>query len=190
MKERLFSGLATMVLVGAVGTSGCGSTSEEENPFLEMLKLVPDTPGTRNSVYISDHAKIREIYDIPLPSSYAGNEAMRQYMMMLVGDPLTTASDPSAGRRLAGVSFVSGMGPSLCYAFVSPIRKQNIGFGPLDVDVDIVAGLPPMTFEAAKGRYDPVVVVDALNNYDEPDSPHHEEYRGIVVYDWATVAAN
>ena len=72
MKKCLLLGLAIVVLVGAVGISGCKSTTESS--FLEMLKLVPDIPATRLKVYISDHAKIRESYDIPLPSPDADDE--------------------------------------------------------------------------------------------------------------------
>ncbi|MFC1977805.1 hypothetical protein ACFLWS_06055, partial [Chloroflexota bacterium] len=46
----------------------------EENTFLEMLKLIPDTPDTRSPVYIIDYARIREIYEIALPSSDADND--------------------------------------------------------------------------------------------------------------------
>lgn len=181
MKKCLLSGLAIVVLVGAVGISGCKSTPESS--FLEMLKLVPDTPATRNSVYISDHAKIRENYDIALPSPDADDEAITEYIIALVGDIATMASDPSAGRRLVSPSFVSGMGPSLIYGFVSPIRRRNIGFGPQDVDQDIQAGPPPMTFEAIKGRYDTSAIKQAVNRY-ESEMPRFEQYEGITVIDW------
>lgn len=183
MKRCLLVGLAIILLASGVGVSGCGSTPEKEDSFLEMLKLVPDTPGTRFSVYISDHAKIRESYDIPLPPSDADDGAIAEYMMMLMGDPSATASDPSAGVRLAAMSFVSGMGPSLTYGFVSPIRKENIGFGPQDVDQDILAGPPPMTFEAIRGRYDTSAIRQAVNRY-ESEMPQFEQYEGLTVIDW------
>lgn len=180
MKKCLLLGLAMVVLVGAVGISGCKGTPESS--FLEMLKLVPDTPATRTMVYISDHAMIRESYDIPLPSPDADDEAIAEYIMTLAGDILEMASDPSAGRRLGETSFVSGMGPGQ-YAFVSPIRRHNIGFGPQDVDQDIQAGPPPMTFEATKGRYDTSVIEQAVNRY-ESEMPRFEQYEGIMVIDW------
>lgn len=184
MKKCLLLGLAIVVLVGTVGINGCKSTPESslENPFLEMLKLVPDTPHTRFSVYINDFAKIREIYDIPLPPSDADDEAIAEYIMMLIGDPSAMSSDPSVGRRLGEVSFVTGMGPKQ-YAFVSPIRRHNIGFGPQDVNQDILAGPPPMPFEAIKGRYDTSAIKQAVNRY-ESEIPQFEQYEGIMVIDW------
>jgi len=181
MKKCLLLGLAIVVLVGAVGISGCKSTPESS--FLEMLKLVPDAPATRYSVYISDHAKIRESYDIPLPPPDADDEAIAEYIMALAGDISAMPSDPSAGRRLGGTSFVSGMGPSLIYGFLSPIRRRNIGFGPQDVDQDIQAGPPPATFEAIKGRFDTPAIKQAVNRY-ESEMPRFEQYEGITVIDW------
>ena len=52
MKKWLLLGLAIMLVVTSIGISGCKSTPESS--FLEMLKLVPDTPDTRFSVYIND----------------------------------------------------------------------------------------------------------------------------------------
>ena len=180
MKKCLLLGLAIVVLVGAVGISGCKSTPESS--FLEMLKLVPDTPHTRFSVYINDYARIRESYDIPLPPSDADDEAISEYIMALAGDPSAMASDPSAGRRLGETSFVSGMGPR-AYAFYSPIRRHNIGFGPPDVDQDISAGRPPIIFEAIKGRFDTPAIKQAVNRY-ESEMPRFEQYEGITVIDW------
>ena len=181
MKKCLLLGLAIMLLVSVIGVTGCKGAPEKgapekENSFLEMLKVVPDTPGTRFSVYINDYARIREIYDIPLPSSDADDEAIEEYIETLEGDP-------SAGQRLGEVSFVSGMGPPM-YAFYSPIRRQNIGFGPQDVDQDISAGPPPITFEAIKGRFDLAAVEDAISRCDESVMPDIERYEGIVIYDW------
>lgn len=195
-KKILWFGLSFLSVIALVLVS-CGPAEEEvgeqeeeeeeegvkENSFLEMLKLVPDAYSTRFSVYISDHAKIRESYDIHLPPSDADDEAIAEYMMMLMGDPLATASDPSVGVRLAAMSFVSGMGPLLQYGFVSPIRRQNIGFGPQDVDQDILAGPPPMGFEAIKGHYDTSAIKQAVNRY-ESEMPRFQQYEGITVIDW------
>lgn len=180
MRKCLLPALAIMLLVSAIGIGGCKSTPQSS--FMEMLKLIPDTASMRAEVYINDFAKIREIYDIPLPSSDADGEAITDYIIMLAGDPSVAADDPSAGRRLGERSFISGMGPST-YAFMSPIRKENIGFGPQDVDQDILAGIQPVTFEAIKGRYDTSAIEQAINRY-ESETPQLEQYEGMTVVDW------
>jgi len=181
MKKWLYLVLATVLLAGAFGISGCGGTNG--SPFLDMLKLIPDAPSTRYSVYISDHARIRELYDVPLPSPDADDEEIEDYIMMLIGDAYKLENDPTAGRRFASGSFISGMGP-FGYQFASPIRRQNIGFGPQDVDVDISAAFPPQVFEAIKGSFDLSVIEDALSQYDESVMPEISSYQGTAVYDF------
>ena len=175
------------IILSLFACDGAATLEEDTHGgvFLEMLELIPDTPGTRNSVYISNHAKIREIYDVSVPPSDADDMAIAEYINKLWGAPSAVAGDdPFVGRRLASASFISGIGPDFNHAFHSPIRRQNIGFGPQDVDMDIIAGVPPTVFEAAKGGYNPATIEDALNNYDEAESPEYEEYRGIAVYAW------
>lgn len=172
MKKWLYLGLVVVLLVGVFGVSGCGGT--EGSPFLTMLEFIPDTPATRFQVYISDHARIREIYDVPLPLSDADDEAMVEYMIALRGQ---------APLRFVSLSFISGMGP-LQYALVSPIRRQNIGFGPLDVDVDIYAGVAPTRYEVIKGNFDLAGIKDTLSQYDESVSPDIDSYRDIKLYIW------
>ncbi len=174
MKKCLFLVLVTVLLASVFGICGCGGTSD--NPFLEMLKLIPDTDDTRYSVYISDHARIRELYDVTLPSSDADAEVMEEYIIALVGGIYVP-------HRLADCSFISGFGPRQ-YALYSPIRRQNIGFGPLDVDVDISAGVPPLVFEAIKGSFSLSVIEDALSQYDESIMPETSSYQSVVIYNW------
>lgn len=171
MKKLIIGLLLVVILLVPVS---CGSP-RKENSFLEMLKVVPDTQGTRFGVYISDHAKVRETYDIPLPPLDADNEAIMEYFMALAGHP-------STGLRIAGASFVSGLGPSRAYE--SPIRRQNIGFGPQDVDQDISAGGPPLTIEAIKGDFDLAAIEEAISRCDESVMPDIVSYEGIVIYDW------
>ena len=177
MKRCLYLVLATVLLVGAFGVSGCGGGTGI-SPFLDMLKLIPDTPETRNVVYISDYARIRDIYDVPLPSTNSDDEAIFNYIVALLWD--ATIDMP----RAAGESFISGIGPRQ-YAEVSPIRRQNIGFGPQDVDVNISAGYPPLTFEAIKGDFDLDAIEDALSQYDESVSPDTDSYHGVTLYIWS-----
>ena len=174
MKKWLFLGLAIVLLLIVLGVNGCGGA--EVNPFLDMLKMIPDTPYTRFQVYINDHAKIREIYDIPLPSSDAGDE-MEEYIM-------TLAWGISEPRRFIESSFISGIGQPQ-NAFFSPIRRQNIGFGPQDVDLDIVAGRIPMTFEAIKGRFNLTTIDNTISQYDYPLSPDIDSYHDITLYIWS-----
>ena len=174
MKKWLFIGLAIVLLLSVLGVNGCGGA--EVNPFLEMQRLIPDSPDTRFQVYINDHAKIREIYDIPLPSSDAGDE-MEEYIM-------TLAWGISGPRRFIESSFISGIGQPQ-NAFFSPIRRQNIGFGPQDVDFDIVAGRIPMTSEAIKGRFNLATIDNTISQYDYPLSPDIDSYHDITLYIWS-----
>jgi hypothetical protein len=181
IRKCLYLMLVMVLLAGAFGGSGCGGT--DSSPLLDMLKLIPDTTETRSRVCISDHARIREIYDVPLPSSDADAEVIEAYLLKLMGDPSDMEIDPTAGNRLCGVSFISGMGP-LQYISVSPIRRQNLGFGPLDVDIDISAGYPQVKYEIIKGDFDLSAIEEALSHYDESVLPDIDSYQGITLYIW------
>ena len=177
MRKWLYLMLAAVLLVSTFGISGCGASDSTGNgSFLTMLKVIPDTPYTRRCVYVSNHARIREIYDISLPSPDADDGIIEEYILMLLGDVSEVENDPSAGCRLYRTSFISGFGYD---AFKSPIRRHNIGFGPQDVDMDIRAGLEPMVFEAIKGNYDLADIEESLSRYDESVLPDVDSYRGI-----------
>ncbi len=104
----------------------------------EMLSLIPDTPLNRNWVSFTSCADIRDTFNVSRPAPDADTNAIRSYIDSIYN---FVSRDPLYAREL---SFISGMGTSsLPMTYIRdhhPIRRENVGFGPQDVDYSIFAG--------------------------------------------------
>jgi len=179
-------GAPTLALVGAwflvsvILADGCtrpvepsGPPTESPGQFLHMLSLVPDTPDTRHDVRIDDYERVRNTLHIT-PS---------------VDDELYYLNSGDFRLPLGSMlsrGFLTGVD---AYAFQSPIKRNNVGFGPLDVDMDLTSGTPAYTFEIVKGRYDPQRTAEALAN--QPVMAREiyatQLYKNVIIHSWAEV---
>ncbi|HEY42138.1 MAG TPA: hypothetical protein G4O18_09855 [Dehalococcoidia bacterium] len=186
MKRWLCPILAIILLMTAIGVNGCKNTGAQdgESPddtsggvFLEMLALIPDLPGIREYVQITDYTRIRELLDIARPAADVSEEVIRDYILALTYGPPDTPLHPKA-------SFLSGSD-----GLQNPVRRQNTGFGPQDINADIAGGVKPDSYlpspyEAIKGHFDFPDVDDAMGSYDESLTPEIGSYQGITTYTW------
>ena len=170
--------LAIVLAITLVVVACGGRGDDNDNPYVELLRLVPDTPETRSFVLINDYALTRELFNIPLPGPGADEEALEEYFAAFLGTPVD-----EEGPRLVPGPFISGFHQ---YAGVSLDRRRYLAFDLRDVEKSVVAGTPPGELEIIRGRFDPQTTDRALstcsNECTPPDT--REEYRGVTFYSW------
>ena len=76
--------LPTLMLVGillALGLTACSSGGEDkpEGRWLSLLSLIPDTERSRDELIMTDHARIREVFDIDRPAIDADEDELLEY---------------------------------------------------------------------------------------------------------------
>ena len=145
--------------------------------FEEVLRLIPDTPRARSSVYINDYAKVRELLDIQLPVPNADDDEIMEYFMRLRGAP----SGDSCGIQEA--PWINGMSLQDPPQFLA--NRQYLGFDLRNVDQSALVGFgPPRQVEVLVGRFDPEATEQALNACPECPPPLYQDYQGVPFYSW------
>ena len=140
--------------------------------FSKLLAGIPDTPDTRMSVLINDYAAVREVFAIPLPGPEAGELALTEYIIGLLGP--ANMSHLSQGPFITGISG-EAMGNS---------RMEYLAFDGRNVDQSVEAGIVPFILEVAHGRFDPAATAQALEACSECPPPDIVTYNDVSFYSW------
>jgi len=164
--------LVVMLTVAACGGGGA-SGGNGGGVFEELLDAIPDTPETRGFLLISDFARVREIFDIPLPDAQADQEDLEDYIIEVGG----------VNRTILGPRgpFISGLGN---FALLQLDRAQYLAFDARNVDQSVEAGQPPGMLEVLRGRFDPDATGRVLGACSECHPPDMKSQAGISFYSW------
>jgi hypothetical protein len=166
---------------------------DEKATITEMLEVIPDTLAPLSYIYYVDFASWRtknSISDLDIYKDYNGypleggeNRYITDIFLFQEGEnyfiPYGTAP------------FISGMYPHSERMLQSPIRTNNIGYGPLDIDQSIYAvsyltNSDIIRYEAIKGYFDLTAISQATSNtyFDLDNLPQISEYDGLDIYSW------
>ena len=145
--------LAPMTSVIAMA---CGPGGPVGGTFSTLLAHIPDTPETRREVSINDFARLRELFDIPLPDAGADHDELIEYLNEHLG-PV------GAGVHLglADSPWISGYTGNW---EGEQYTLENLAFGIHNVDQSVLAGPPPGRLEIVEGLFDPEATERALEN--------------------------
>ena len=173
---------AFCVLLGllALTLAGCGSgaATDESIGYEELLRAIPDAPGTRREVYIDDYAVARRLFDIPQP--WDEEAALQEFY------DWDYSADETSGDSVPVPEFGQ-------MAFFSPLNQRNRGvagrihhlaFDIRSMDQTIVARSPGGQMDVTLGRFDPKGTDEALRSCSECPAPDRGEYRGVSYYSW------
>ena len=170
---------ATLALTGAACAgfdppatrAGSAQAALDASVFEELLNKVPDSPYTRASTLVSDYARYREVFAIPLPGPEAGQDALEEYT-----------------RRMRPATAAGGM---LYFVFYAGAvrhmdRAEYLGFNMRNVDQIASASFlsGSESLEIVRGRFDPKATAQALAECSECEPGLQQEHRGISFYSW------
>ena len=141
--------------------------------YEELLSLVPDTPETRDGVFINDYTLARELFDISLPGPEADVDRLEEYLLAL--RPI------ESGPRLSVAPFISGFDES---GYSRLDYGRHLGFDIRNIDQSVAAGIPPGALEFVRGRFDPRATEDALQACSECPSPLRGKHGDVPFYSW------
>lgn len=165
--RMLVGGLLALIL------AACSSGGNEvpEGRWISLLSLIPDTERSREEVTMSDHARIRDLFDIDRPAINADEDELVEYLQEIA------LSQP-------GISFAEIYGLSHSPLPLLELRTE-LGFTVADVDIDASAGRVPIPYQIVIGRFGEDVVVEALRtDLSFSDILEEASYDGIAYYHW------
>ncbi len=184
--------LLVLWVIAVLAVVACAGSEPTQSPmptpaatsistFEDMLRVIPDTPGTHASVFVIDYALMRELFDIPLPGPGANEEAKEQYRDELLAAWMEGFSDFSAQTRTPFLS--DGYTP---WEPARQDHKQYLGSDIRNEDQTLVAGVLPEQMEVLRGRFDPTAFDRALSTCSGECTPPdtQEEYKGVTVHSW------
>ena len=146
--------------------------SIEVSLFEKLLGVIPDTPNTRKSVMINDYAAVRAVFGIPLPGPEAGEPAIQEYIIGILG--------PATMAHLTQGPFITGISGE---AMGNP-RREYLAFDSRNVDQSVEAGIGPFILEVAWGRFDPDATGRALASCSECPPPDIVTHNDVSFYSW------
>ena len=164
--------------------AACGSGDDADSPagadapvsevfiFEALLSVIPDTPDTRKSVMINDYATVREIFGVPLPGPEAGEEALGEYIIGILG--------PENMSHLTQGPFITGMSGRA----MGNSRREYLAFDGRNVDQSVEAGIVPNILEVAWGRFDPNATAQALASCSDCPPPDIVTHKDVSFYSW------
>ena len=150
-----------------------------------LLATIPDTPETRNDVYIGNYALARQVFDaatFPLPGPGDDEDAVAAF---------TSLEWVTMGPGMLNVDYPSALGTSgfldqIIYGNYTELMAENLqhlAFDVRNIDQSILAG-GPNQYQALRGRFDPQATDAALSACSECPAPSIEEHMGIPYYSW------
>ncbi len=146
-----------------------------------LLRTIPDTPEVRQQVYINDYARVRQMFDIPLPGPGDDEDALAEFYERLPPPGFAGEADDPPVRGFGAVSF---FGPFNRYRNITAENLQHLAFDVRSMDQSIVAFALPATLDVVRGRFDPQATGKALESCSECEPPSREEYGGVSYYSW------
>ena len=151
---------------------GPGEGEVAGSRFEALLGLMPDNAATRQGVSMVDFERGRTGLGVSFPRLAEYDAALAEYLTTLSQQSRATGALPPLGQ-----AFIAG-------ARGEVIRPSSVGYGLDDVEGEITAGVPPSTYEAIIGRFDPAASRIAISNCSGCPQAEIESYRGVEYYAW------
>ena len=154
--------------------SGIDATQEPNVLFREILQFIPEDFSTEWRIGITNHEWIRNEFNIPLPPEDAGTEVVNQYL-----EDFLNAAVKGEIMHMTSATFISGI-----FGIRNPIRYENIGFGPQNVDMDVWIYWKGMEIELIIGKFDLDAIDKAIDRLDDSVKPVRTSYKDYDILDW------
>lgn len=166
---------------------------DEKATITEMLKVIPDTLAPLSYIYYIEFTTWRKANGINNLNIYkdADGYPLEGGENRYINDVYLFQEGGNNFISYGTAPFISGMYPHSEKMLQSPIRTNNIGYGPLDVDQSIYAvsyltNTDITRYEAIRGNFYPSAINQAASNtyYDLSSLPLVAEYDDMDIYTW------
>jgi len=196
MKKMFFCIAIILCLVLLVPVAGGCSETEEENTFVKLLSLLPETARDGRVISIIDYEQLRQVNGISIYDE-DGHRTNRDEYLENLGEMAVKGSLFGDSMFQFG-SYWTGCGP---YVSRAPIQDEYIGYEVTDVFAEInniftvssyvraFYNIHPDINVAAIGEFRTQSTETALKNSDEwPDRLVNnyisEDYNNITIHSW------
>jgi len=153
------------------------------NRIVDMLKVIPDVAEARADLWLTDFASWRNALGVDVNLYRKMDRGEEKYLEYFI-KPTTHLS--LTNRWVGHPPFIAGMGLWGGTWPDSPIRTRNIGYGPLDVDRTVEAGIWRDWYEVIDGRFDIAIIKSISNRYaDQYLNPVLSKYEGVDILWWS-----
>lgn len=148
--------------------------------FEVMLTHIPDIAASRESLTMSDIAKMREALEIEAPEETASADEIFEYKVALWKGTRATLGD----RPIDQDSWLSGITqPDPDYANAS---RYSLGFGPREVDqVALFGERDRNDSEVVLGAFSPTITSERLSSCDDCQLYETISHSGHDIYVWS-----
>ncbi|NVL91365.1 MAG: hypothetical protein HWN69_10355, partial [Desulfobacterales bacterium] len=149
--------------------------------YKEILQMVPEAFGTDVKIGITNHEWLRTKYGMSRPSANAGADEVNAYLNALITAGIGMNE---CIIQIASATFICGIGMSISSISENPIRYENVGFGPQNVDIDVGITLGASQIEIILGSFSLGAINEAIDRLDESTKPVRTKYKGVDILDW------
>jgi hypothetical protein len=156
--------------VGALEAAAPPTQQANTTDFVSFLRLVPDGPTTRKSVYVNDVERQMRLLGVNVPGPDADfDTGVKEYL------------DAIARSGMYQPPFISGLFQNAKELWA---MRDSRGFDVRDVNQTVEAGWGANTVQIVHGRIDPAAIERAFAGCQECPTADRPTYQGVSYYDW------
>lgn len=198
MRKLVFCVAIILCLVLIVPVAWGCSKPKEENTFVKLLRLLPETARDGRAITIINYESIREVNSISLYDEDNQRITREEYIEAFIN--MNIAGTLFGSDIFQYGSYWTGFKDDVLF---SPIQDYNIGYNIMDVNAEInniysvslmSSGIGKLVYNfdalvAAEGNFDAQSTKDALENRGKwpswaIDNFTIEEYEKTIIYSW------
>jgi hypothetical protein len=180
--------LATLILIVPLSGGCSGENSEEDNRFIELLKLLPATAKDDGCFALVDYERIWQENGISLQTQDGQKISREEFFNILK----TKFKDPDNFIGMSAFVLSSYQAGWSHYLLQFPMQDKYVGYDLTDIKAEINTVIdyqPPQKMIAAIGTFNPQKTNNALQNQKEwPSSLSAnysiESYQDITIHNW------
>jgi len=169
----------SILLVAVLLLASCGGDDENgSGAFSTMLRAVPNLPGYRASVRITDAERIYKVLGVDRPSSIFRVDTDAYFEELAAANAFAQGSvAPIQAGRFFGLQ---GDGAFTAYERIDQYLGIELG----EIDRWLETGAPPRELYALGGDFDSKQADRLLNECDVCDPPDRRTHAGSTYYTW------
>lgn len=159
------------LLLGVMANSISAQGGDTATAFVDLLRYIPDIPGTRAEVEVNDYLAAAVALGLDRPGPEAGYDELVGYARELTVE----------GAMLPG-PFISGLDGYALLTLKS--LRTRAGYDLRDLTASVVAGLPPERFSAVVLDIPLQGMREKLLRAEGWPAPEVEDFRGVSILIW------
>ena len=175
--------LLLSVSVAGTACAGNKSKSSDDLAYQELLSVIPDTPESREYIWIDDYSLARELFVYPQLPGPGDDDSVAESFYEWV-HPIDYKMNINAP-PVINFGNTSFTGPFNRRGLTPKERSRYLGFDIRNLEQSAYVAPRDARIDISLGDFDPQTIGNVLESCPECAPESRSKYKGIVYYSWS-----